>query len=307
MRKVVDMINYEIEYVLRPVSAPIRWHCHSDVELQTEIRKDFKNAFMTLNTVLNRHLNMEKWMWNWDIRRLQPGEGTIWVFSVIVKSFRTFVWSSIVMAFIELKVIYPWSLVTLKTESRRGHTNNKWTIANASPGLRPAGPSCAPTAVPAAPGLTSVAGAEEEGAGGQCTRGGTMAGAGAGDTLASSTGPPASTTWPPGPPAGDITLSTQYLQYLCNIFTISAQYLRCVGCSGARAPAPQHSPVARPRTAPHRSPTRPHYKEEVSIIYSIYNVYTVSTVSAQYLQYLVSIKIITSIYWAHGGTIQSVS
>ena len=24
MRKVVDMINYEIEYVLRPVSAPIR-------------------------------------------------------------------------------------------------------------------------------------------------------------------------------------------------------------------------------------------------------------------------------------------
>ena len=27
MRKVVDMINYEIEYVLRPVSAPIRSHC----------------------------------------------------------------------------------------------------------------------------------------------------------------------------------------------------------------------------------------------------------------------------------------
>ena len=25
MRKVVDMINYEIEYVLRPVSAPIRF------------------------------------------------------------------------------------------------------------------------------------------------------------------------------------------------------------------------------------------------------------------------------------------
>ena len=60
---------------------------------------------------------------------------------------------------------------------------------------------------------------------------------------------------------------------LTTVHIIYKQYLHCVYCSGARAPAPQHSPVARPRTAPHRSPTRPHYKEEVSIVYCIYNIY----------------------------------
>ena len=156
-------------------------------------------------------------------------------------------------------------------------------------GLRPAGPSCAPTGVPAAPDLTSVAGREGEGVGGQCTRGGTMAGAG--DTLASSTGPPASTTWPPGPPAGEITLSTEYLH---NIYTLSIHTIYTVLVVAEPAPPRPSTPpwrgLAPPRTGPPPAHTTRRRSalftvSTISIIVSTMSI-IVYTISTMYIQYL---------------------
>ena len=53
-------------------------------------------------------------------------------------------------------------------------------------------------------------------------------------------------------------------------YLIISYFIKCLNISGARiAPRDQEaelsqSPPARPRTAPHRSPTRPNYREEVS-------------------------------------------
>ena len=63
-------------------------------------------------------------------------------------------------------------------------------------------------------------------------------------------------------------LSYHILSYHYNLILI--YLIKCLNISGARiAPRDKEaelsqSPPARPRTAPHRSPTRPNYREEVS-------------------------------------------
>ena len=44
MQKIVDMINYEIEYVLRPMSAPARW---VDRVKEIKLGKKKENTFST--------------------------------------------------------------------------------------------------------------------------------------------------------------------------------------------------------------------------------------------------------------------
>ena len=74
--------------------------------------------------------------------------------------------------------------------------------------------------------------------------------AGAGDTLASSTGPPASTTSPPGQLAGDITLHI-YTQYLSNIYyLLSIHNIYTVLVVAEPAPP-------RPSTPPWHGPAPP--------------------------------------------------